>query len=477
MSAPADAQLTGFQQRVLDLAHALRRANVPVAVSDGLDAMRAAALVDLLERAQLREALAATMVKSPSHRPAFDLLFDLYFPARGSAVMLPGEGDEDGAEGSEPDGDTHHQEARDIDQFLAELVMRVMEGDDAAMRRLAIEAVENFGAVRQRDGRVNFFAYRVFRNFNLGGLLRRLMTESGMDSDDPASQLTQRLMRDEFEQRLRRFREDIEAEIRRRQVEQQGADEVAKRLARPLPEDMDFFRISAEEQETMRRQIRPLARKLATRVAVKRRRARDGRLDVRRTIRHSLSTGGVPADPAFKARKHHRPELVLICDVSGSVAAFARFTLMLTHALQGQFSKVRSFAFIDAVDEVTRLFQGGDFTDAIKRLHTDANVVWLDGHSDYGHSFSAFHGRYADAITPKTTVLILGDGRNNYRASNSWVLKDLKRRARRLYWLNPEPMQHWGTGDSIADEYARFTDGMIECRNLRQLAEFVERVV
>lgn len=478
MGAPADTRLTGLQRRVLDLAHALREANVPVAVSDGLDAMRASALIDLLDRGQLREALAATMVKSPSHRATFDLLFDLYFPARGGRP-LPGEATEEGEQPAEYDGDTHHQEARDVDQFLAELVMRVMEGDEAAIRRLAMEAVENFGAVRQRDGRVSFFAYRVFRNFNLGGLLRRLMTESGMDGDaeDAASALTRRLQRDEFEQRLRRFREEIESEIRRRQVEQQGADEIAKRMARPLPEDLDFFRISAEESESMRRQIRPLARKLATRVAVKRKRARDGRLDVRKTIRHSLSTGGVPADPAFKARKHHRPELVLICDVSGSVAAFARFTLMLTHALQGQFSKVRSFAFIDTVDEVTRLFSGGDFSDAIKRLHTDANVVWLDGHSDYGHAFTAFHARYADAITPKTTLLILGDGRNNYRASNAWVLKDLKRRARRVYWLNPEPMQHWGTGDSIADEYARFTDGMIECRNLRQLAEFVERVV
>jgi len=477
MSTVADGELTGLQQRVLDLVHALRRANVPVAVSDALDAMRASTLIDLLEREQLREALASTMVKSPSHRGAFDLLFDIYFPNRSTQPVAGEAADPDAEPGEAFDGDTHHQEARDIDQFLAELVMRVMQGDEAAMRRLAIEAVENFGAVRGRDGRVNFFAYRVFRNFNLGGLLRRLMTESGMDGDDPQNALTRRLMRDEFEQRLRRFREDIEAEIRRRQVEQQGADEVAKRLARPLPEDLDFFRVSAEEQETMRRQIRPLARKLATRVAVKRRRSRDGRLDVRKTIRHSLSTGGVPADPAFKARKHHRPELVLICDVSGSVAAFARFTLMLTHALQGQFSKVRSFAFIDTVDEVTRLFSGGDFTDAIKRLHTDAKVVWLDGHSDYGHSFEAFHARYAEAITPKTTLLILGDGRNNYRASNAWVLKDLKRRARRLYWLNPEPMQHWGTGDSIADEYARHTDGMIECRNLRQLAEFVERVV
>jgi uncharacterized protein with von Willebrand factor type A (vWA) domain len=473
-------QLVGLQRRILELAHALREANVPVAVSDGLDAMRASTLVDLLDREELREALAATMVKSPSHRQSFDLLFDLYFPARVSAPLdedEDGDGDGGDAEDGRDPAERQHQEARDIDPFLAELIQRILDGDESAIRRLAVEAVESFGAVRGRDGTVNFFAYRVFRNFNLGGLLRRAMMESGLEGEEPADALTRRLARDEFELRLRRFREEIEAEIRRRQVEQQGAEQVARKLSRPLPEDLDFFRITADEQESMRRQIRPLARKLATRVAVKRRRAREGRLDVRRTIRHSLSTGGVPAEPAFKSRKHHRPELVLVCDVSGSVAAFARFTLMLTHALQGQFSKVRSFAFIDTVDEVTRLFDGGDFTDAIKRLHSEAKVVWLDGHSDYGHSLEAFHAQYADAVTPKTTLLILGDARNNYRAANSWVLKDLKRRARRLYWLNPEPVQHWGTGDSIADEYARHTDGMIECRNLRQLAEFVERVV
>ena len=226
----------------------------------------------------------------------------------------------------------------------------------------------------------------------------------------------------------------------------------------------------------MRAQIRPLARKLATRTSVKRKRGRDGRLDVRRTVRHSMSTGGVPFQPAFRPRKNHKPELFVVCDVSGSVASFARFTLMLVHTLQEQFTKVRSFAFIDTLDEVTSLFETGDFSDAMRRMMSEAELVWLDGHSDYGHSFERFHAEHASDVSPRSTVVILGDARNNYRASNSWVLQDLNRRARHVYWLNPEPIQYWGTGDSVVWDYARYVDDMVEVRNLKQLTRFVEQL-
>jgi uncharacterized protein with von Willebrand factor type A (vWA) domain len=260
-------------------------------------------------------------------------------------------------------------------------------------------------------------------------------------------------------------------------VERRGRDDVARKLVRALPEDVDFFHVTADEHAEMRRAVKPLARRLATRLAVKRRRARRGRLDVRRTLRRSLASGGVPIDPAWKSRRITRPELLLICDVSGSVAAFAKFTLMFCHALQGQFARVRSFAFVDTVDEVTHLFEEGDFSDAMRRLNSEADVVWVDGHSDYGHAFERFHAGWADSITPRTTILVLGDARNNYRAANAWVLADLKRRGRRLYWLNPEPAATWDSGDSIVREYARHCDDFVECRTLRQLAKFVERIV
>jgi uncharacterized protein with von Willebrand factor type A (vWA) domain len=452
-----DPAVRGLQPRVLDFAHALRRAGVPVAVSDNLDALRATTAVDLLDRPQLREALAATMTTSPAHRAAFDTLFDVFFPAR--SVPAGEEAD------AEPD-------PRDIGEFIRDLLDEIRAGDDAAIARLGQEAVASYGRVANRDGTASYFSYRVFRELNLAGLLRRLLQEGGYEDES----LAQRLARDEFDLRLRRFREEVDAEIRRRLVADRGAEEVARRLVRPLPEDVDFFRVTADEQAEMRRAVRQLARKLAARLAVKRRSARDGRLDMRATIRHSLSTGGAPANPVFRARKVHRPELVLLCDISGSVAAFARFTLLFCHTLQGQFARVRSFAFVDAVDEVTRLFEEGDFNDALRRLSAEASVVWIDGHSDYGHAFESFHAGWADAITPKTTLLVLGDARNNYRAANGWALADLRRRARRVYWLNPEGRASWGTGDSIAAEYARHTDEMVECRTLRQLSAFIERI-
>ncbi|WP_108665445.1 vWA domain-containing protein [Euzebya rosea] len=461
---PPDPQLKGLQARLLDFQHAMRDAGVPVAISDGMDAMRAAGVVDLMDRDVFRESLAATLTSSASHRMAFDTLFDIYFPR---THAMPDE-DEAPAGSAPGEGDP-----RDIQDFLADLIDQLTQGDDAALRAMAREAVASYGRVENADGSQSYFAYRVYRNFNLKGLLRRLMGEAGIEDEDD---LVSRLMADEFEARLRRFREEIDAEIRRRQVEQRGPEAIAKRAARPLPEDVDFFSITADEQAHMRKAVRPLARKLATRLAVKRKRARDGQLDIRKTLRRALGSGGVPIDPAYRAKKIHRPELVLICDVSGSVAAFAKFTLMFTHALQGQFSRVRSFAFIDTCDEVTHLFADGDFSGGMARMQTEADLVWLDGHSDYGHAFEVFARRFRSALTPRSTVIVLGDARNNYRAANTWALKEMKEHSKRLFWLNPEPAVQWDSGDSVASDYALVCDRMVECRNLNQLASFIESI-
>jgi uncharacterized protein len=198
---------------------------------------------------------------------------------------------------------------------------------------------------------------------------------------------------------------------------------------------------------------------------------------VRKTVRASLSTGGVPFDTRYKHRSVHKPELFLLCDISGSVAAFARFTLMFVHAFHAHFSRVRSFVFVDTLDEVTHMFENEDFLAAIDRMGKEADVVWLDGHSDYGTSFDRFWKQHGQDVGPRASVLVLGDARNNYRDSSSWVLRELKKKAKRVYWLNPEPTRYWDTGDSIAGEYARHIDGMIEVRNLRQLEEFIAKVV
>ncbi|MTV27862.1 VWA domain-containing protein [Nitriliruptoraceae bacterium ZYF776] len=455
--------LDGLLQRVLDFVAALRRAGLPATQSEAIDAVRSLRHLELLDRSQLREALAATCLTSQAHRRAFDDLFELYFPARHA------DADDTPPVTDEP------ADTPDPDDYLQDLVERLMRGEDESIRQAARDAVEQFGRVEGRDGGVSYFQYKVFRAVDLAQLLRDLLARTAED-EDQVTPLQERLWRDEFEARLRTFQQEVEAEIRRRAAAQRGLDQVADRMTRPPVEDLDFFHLSAEDQAQLRTQVRPLARKLATRVAVKRRHGKDGRLDVRRTVRRSLSTGGVPFDPSFKPRRPHKPELFIICDVSGSVASFARFTLMLVHTLQEQFSKVRSFAFIDTLDEVTALFERGDAADAIKRMMSEAELVWLDGHSDYGHSLEKFHADHARDVTPRSTVLVLGDARNNYRQANAWVLQDLAKRARHVYWLNPEPLQFWDTGDSIASSYARYVEDMVEVRNLKQLARFVERI-
>ena len=197
-----------------------------------------------------------------------------------------------------------------------------------------------------------------------------------------------------------------------------GPEAMARTLRKPLPEDIDFMHASKEELNNLRKAIAPLTRKLAVRLARKRRHGRKGPLDFRNTVRHSLSYGGVPAEPKFKYPRPAKPELVIVADISGSVAAFARFTLHLTYALNTQFSKVRSFVFIDGIDEVTEFFTGvEDIVDAIHRVNTEADVIWVDGHSDYGHAFETFWERWGKELNPKTSVLLLGDARNNYHAA------------------------------------------------------------
>jgi uncharacterized protein with von Willebrand factor type A (vWA) domain len=244
-----------------------------------------------------------------------------------------------------------------------------------------------------------------------------------------------------------------------------------------LADQVDFLRATRDDLTELRRTVQPLARRLAARLAIRRRHPRRGRLDIRRTVRASLATGGVPVVTHFRPRRPHKPELVVLCDVSGSTASFAHFTLLLTRALREQFAKLRAFAFVDGCDEITR-FLGPDIElpDAVSRLMSEARVVQFDGHSDYGRAFETFEDNWPDAVGPNTSLLILGDARTNFRDPGLTSLKNLVAAARHTYWLNPEPRRHWDSGDSVAGQYAEIVP-MVECRNASQLAHFVQQLL
>jgi uncharacterized protein with von Willebrand factor type A (vWA) domain len=364
------------------------------------------------------------------------------------------------------------------EELMNILMNALMNGDQAMMRALARQAVQRFAGMEPgRPVGGTYYLYRTLRNLDLDGMLDKLMEASKQQVGGELTNLEERLEKDEYNHRIEQFKQEVEAEIRRRLVADRGAEAMAKTLRKPLPEDVEFMHASRDEMQNLKKSLQPLTRKLAARLARKRRHGRKGPLDFRNTVRHSLAYGGVPAEPKFKYPRPAKPELIVIADISGSVAAFARFTLMLVYAISGQFSKVRSFVFIDGIDEVTEYFKKTeDISEAIHRINTEADVIWVDGHSDYGHAFEVFWDKYGKEINPKSTVLLLGDARNNYHASQAWVIKEIRQKARHVYWLNPEPRSYWNTGDSIVGEYGTHTDGVYECRNLRQLEAFVEKL-
>jgi hypothetical protein len=467
----------------------LRTAGLPVSLTENLDAMAAVQHVPLEDREAFKYALGATLVKNAAHWRVFETVFEVYFSLRGREYALTDEQIAELPDLDELMGELAEQQDGDrgaggmgermTPEELAEMLYKALaQGHEAMLKALARQAVRRYAGMEPgRPVGGTYYLYRTLRNLDLDGVLDRLMQQTRDEAPQPLTPLEERLERDEYEARVDHLRKEIEAEIRRRLVADRGVEAMARTLRKPLPEDVDFMHASREEMASLRKAIYPLTRKLAVRLARKRRHGRKGPLDFRSTVRHSLSTGGVPVDPKFRYPRPSKPEIFVVADISGSVAAFARFTLHLVYAISHQFSKVRAFVFIDGIDEVTRMFEGvEDIGEAVHRVNTEADVIWVDGHSDYGHAFEEFWRRWGKEVGPKTTVLLLGDARNNYHASQSWVVKEMQHRARHVYWLNPEPHSYWDTGDSIIGEYATFCDGTFECRNLRQLERFVDNL-
>ena len=458
---------SGLVDRHIAFLEALRGAGLPVSLAEDLDAIAALTALDWTDRTQVKEGYAATLVKRQVQRPMFEALFDLYVPR----LMGSGGGGLD-PDAEPADEDQDASPVRDngaaLEAFREQLAQALEAGDQQLLQQLAAEMVGRFGAMPGRGpGLSSWSAYTAVQRVAPSELVERIV----------AALLGQGLTREEAERgagrRVGAFTAQVEADARRRIAEEKGAEHVANVALRPSIDRLDFTSARRADLEEMRREIYPLARRLATRLTKEHHARRRGPLDFRRTVRASMATGGVPLTTHHRPKRPHRTELVVLCDVSGSVANFAQFTLLLVFALRDQFQKVRAFTFIDHVHEVTHHFTpGADVVDVMADLAASTAHAALWGRTNYGRALTKFAEDHADAVGPKTSLLILGDARSNYSDLNEQVLKDLVATARHAWWLNPEHRRHWGTGDSAAATYGDIV-GMVECRNLTQLAEFV----
>ncbi|MGW3156941.1 VWA domain-containing protein [Streptomyces sp. NPDC001089] len=453
MTAPA-----GVTRRLTELVGALRAHGVRIGTGETVDAARAMEALGLTDRERLREGLAATLLHGTAQRRVFDPAFDLYFPR---LVGVPGSG----AAGTDAP-------AADREELRDRLASALAADDAALLARLAVEAVDGFGGYGSSPGSDGWSSYQTLDRLRPQTLLARARDEVRARSG--AAGFTDRLLEDEIRRRIEDFRALVAAEARRRVAERRGRDEIARRAVAPTADRVDFLFAGRDRLAELRGVVQPLARKLATRLAARRRRAARGTVDLRRTLRASLSTGGVPMRPVLRRRRPVRPELVLLCDVSGSVSGFSDFTMLLVQALHDQFSKVRVFAFVNRIDEVTGLLEHGaaDPEGLGARIRAEATLTGWHGSSDYGVAFGEFTERYAGAVGSRSTVFVLGDARTNMADPNLPAVRLLREQARRVYWLNPEPRSQWGTGDSAAPEYAGLVE-MHECRNARQLGDLI----
>lgn len=437
---------------------ALRSAGLSVSLAEGLDAIEAMSHIGWHQREVVRTAYAATLVKKQSQRVTFDSIFDLYFP------RLVGSGSPIES-GVKDNGDALAAFARDLESALKEADA---QGESQRLRDLAVEAVGRFGAMPGRGpGLSSWSAYTTLQRVSPHELVDRIV--AGLMADGATVEDAERAAG----RRVGAFTALVEGEARRRIAEEKGVEHVANVVVRPTIDRLDFTAARRSDLAEMRREIYPLARRLATRLTKQQHARRRGPLDFRHTVRASLSTGGVPLETHHRPKRPHRTELVVLCDVSGSVANFAQFTLMLVFALREQFHKVRAFTFVDQVHEVTHHFTpGGDVADVMAELAASSAHAARFGRTNYGRAFTRFAEDHADALGPKTSLLVLGDARSNYSDLALPVLRELEASVKHAWWLNPEHTRHWGTGDSAAQTYAEIVP-MVECRNLTQLEEFV----
>lgn len=448
---------------VLGLAHHLRSIGVAVSTQEIRDAYAA---LDLVGAERAHDALAMTLVKDADSRRALATIAPLF------AADLSAETDSDMS-----DAVAAHLRATDDDALHDFVRGALSERDLHGIGAAANELVDRHVLIQPGAPVAgNVHVLRAYRQARPDQLRQELEDEFTSSDLDPLATLRERRWNDEVDQRLELLRQEIETEVRRRLVHDRGAQSVAEAVRASLPGDVDFLTASTRDIHRLSAVLESLPSRLERQLRAGDSRPPSGRLDARRTMRSSMSTGGVPTRPVFHPRPPPKPELVVLADISGSVASFARFTLSLAHGLQARFHSVRSFVFVDGLDEVTDLVRNStDVRTTAEQIDAQQLGVHLDGHSDYGRTFRQFWQSYGHQLSPRTIVLVLGDARSNYRNPQEDALQAIGQRAGRLFWLSPERSATWHDGDSLMDTYRPHCSGVFEVRTVRQLEDFVLR--
>ncbi len=442
----------GLPARILELGEELRAEGVAVGTSELLDAFAVLREISWTAQEDFREALAATLAKSQEDRRVFELVFDrFFFRAVELAAIREGVREEDRAMLDELSDD-------ELDALRAEIAAAVRDGAEGTMRDLARMAIAAFAKRQEGSGVIGVDVQRIRRALGL-----RAEPQPDLPEEDPRRD---GLPRDQ----LRRFESMLRRELERAQIERTGN----LPPARPLGElDRALPSGPLADLAAVHRVVAQLRRRLATQGLQLRGHRKHAQVDVRRTMRASLQTGGVPVELKFRPKRPKRPEIYVLCDVSTSVTSASVFFLSVLHALHDTFRKMRSFVFIERISEVTDIFEHErNFKTVSERIGSDAGVADISGYTDYGRVWSEFLVQVEDDLHPRATVIVLGDARTNGRDPRADIFAQIAARAGRTFWLNPEPRLYWNYGDSVIAAYEQYCTAF-ECWTTGQLEDFV----
>jgi uncharacterized protein with von Willebrand factor type A (vWA) domain len=440
----------GFDAQLLAFAEDLRAEGVAVGTSEMLDAFEALHHVSWFKQSDFRESLAATLAKSPEDRRIFELVFERFFfrATEAEATRLQ--------DGKRRTADENAARI-DLDTLRQQIAQALADGSEASMRDLAQLAIAALAG--EGSGVIGVDVQRIRRALGL-----RTEPQPELPTDDPRRR---GLPRDQ----LRRFERHLRRELER--------DAIARTATlppkRPLSElDRALPSGPIQDLAAVHRVVAALKRRLATEGHELRGRRRHAHVDVRRTIRASLQTGGVPVELKYRPQRPRRPEIFVLCDVSTSVTSASTFFLSVLHALHDAFRKLRSFVFIERISEVTDVFERErDFRAASDAVSRTAGVADVSGYTDYGRVWSEFLALVEAELHPRATVIVLGDARTNGRPPREDMFAAVTALAGRTFWLNPEPRLYWNYGDSVIARYERHCTAF-ECWRTDQLEGFVK---
>jgi uncharacterized protein len=468
-----------MDDKIIEFTTLLRQNGLRVSMAENIDSFHALELLGFGDRSTFKDALRATMVKRAVDAATYDEIFDLYFTGLGeiiknSAASLMGQMQLDEA-GFQRLLDALAQILEQLDIDLSELAQFLLSNNTGQMEKMLREAA---GAAQlqniQRSFQEGRYSHAMAQTLGLGALaeeLDALKARLGEADIDPAlrAQL-QRLI----DKRLQDLTDMIKRAVRAELEKQDHTLRETQRM-QSLAEK-NFYYLSEDEIRRMKEAVAKLAQRLKNVVAIRRRQAKRGKFDLKDTLRKNLQYGGVPFKIQFDRKVRDKPQVIVLCDVSDSVRNVSRFMLQFVYSLQDLYSRVRSFIFVSEIGEITQLFEEQDINEAIEQSLT-GSIINVFAHSDFGRAFRSFQRDYIAAVNNKTTVIVLGDARNNYNLPHEWVLKEIRQRAKQLIWLNPENRLTWGFGDSEMDRYLPYCDIVEECRNLNQLYRVIDRLV